>query len=163
MTTEKVTWRVYDTHFIAGLPKGQPRARSAKGMKGVYDPGTADHWKMLVRASFEKALPEVPFDEPLRIDMDFFFKRPKVFNKRTREAYDGTKNIPSGVVLHTSKPDRDNLEKAVLDAMVNVGYMRDDSLVVAGQVRKFYHARDGRPGAIIVVSRLGGRQASEDP
>lgn len=49
---------------------------------------------------------------------------------------------------------RDNLEKAVLDAMTTDGWWRDDRQVVAGEVRKFYHARGEVPGAMIAMGKI---------
>lgn len=36
--------------FIDGIPKAQPRARSVSGRSGVYNPKTADQWKLAVKA-----------------------------------------------------------------------------------------------------------------
>lgn len=147
---------------IDGIPKAQPRARSRGKAPGVYDPGTAEGWKALVCAAFARIRPDEPFDQPLKVDVDWYFPRPRTFNKRTRAAYGGkSRDVPKGIVLHTSKPDRDNCDKAVLDALTNLGFMRDDALVCDGLLRKFYHAEGGRPGARVRVSlwRLEGRPA----
>lgn len=143
---ELLTVRIY------GKPKGQPRSRSRRGQMGVYDPGTADGWKAIVAHAFLPHVPAEPYDEPLRFDIDIYFPRPRSFNKRTRDAYGGrSKDIPDGAVLFTGKPDRDNADKAILDAVGGVGFYRDDSLVCDGQIRKFYAARVGKPGARVRV------------
>lgn len=147
-------WVVSCTVVLDGIPKGQPRSRSRKGQRGVYTPDDADDWKTIVRKGFLPHRPLEPYDEPLRLDIDFGLPRPRTFNKRVRDAYGGSsRNIPDGRVLHLSTPDRDNLDKAVLDALKNLGFFRDDSVVCWGTIRKFYHAKGGRPGANIRVSR----------
>lgn len=152
MTTSTFAWQPLLAFRVDGEPKGQPRARARQGLRGVYDPGTADGWKALVGLAARPHRPPSPLDEPLRIDIDFYFPRPRTFSKRVRAAYGGrSKDIPAGPVLHLSKPDRDNSEKAALDTLVQCGLLRDDAIVCAGEVRKFYHAEGGRPGAEIRV------------
>jgi Holliday junction resolvase RusA-like endonuclease len=137
---------------IDGIPKGQPRARSSKFLHGVYDPGTADGWKAIVVAALTPHRPSAPLEGPVAVDLDLFFPRPKTFNKRTREIYGGrSRDVPDELVLYLAKPDRDNADKAILDAMVQCGFLRDDALVVDGRIRKFYHEAGGRSGAVVRV------------
>ncbi len=147
-----MSWRQLCEVRVDGIPKGQPRARSRRGFAGVYDPGTADGWRALVADAMRQHRPESPIDAPVHITVILDFPRPKSFNKRTRGAYGGGRNIPKGRVIHTSKPDRDNADKAILDTLTQIGFLRDDSLVCAGSILKYYHAVDGRPGATIVVN-----------
>ncbi len=141
-------WVLLHEVRVDGIPKAQPRARSRKGQVGVHDPGDADDWKTIVRQAFKPLRSTAPMDEPLRIDVDWYLPRPQTFTKKTRLAYGGkSKDIPTGPVLHLSLPDLDNLYKAPLDALKDLGYFRNDSLVCQGELRKFYHAEGGRPGA----------------
>lgn len=145
-------WQTIRTVRIDGIPVGQPRARSRKGQRGVYDPGTADSWKGDVQRALLPSRPRSPLDEPLRIDIDFYFPRPLNFSKRVRSAYGGkARDIPLGAVIHIKKPDIDNANKAVLDALTDMGYVRDDALVCDGRVRKLYHELGGRPGAQVRI------------
>ncbi len=149
---KRFQWVLLHELRIDGIPRAQPRARSRGKFPGVYDPGTANDWKSIVRAAFAPWRPDTLLDEPLKIDIDWYFARPKTFNRRTREAYGGkSKDIPKGSVLHSSKPDRDNADKAVLDALQDLGYYRDDALVCDGHLRKFYHGEGGRPGARVRI------------
>lgn len=44
---------------------------------------------------------------------------------------------------HTSKPDVDNLCKALYDIMTKLGYWKDDSQIYSGITEKFWAARPG--------------------
>lgn len=136
------------TIHVRGIPKAQPRPRAWARKMGdkvvarMYDAGTAEAWKADVIHAASEHRPASPIDEPVGVDIDFFLPRPKRLLR---------KKDPDGPIWATCKPDRDNLEKAVLDAMTTDGWFRDDALVVAGMVRKLYHAKDGYPGARIDV------------
>lgn len=117
-----------------GTPKGQPRARAFRrgNHTGVYDPGTADAWKFSVREAARSVMGEVHFEgRPLRVSIDFYFPRPKKHFRKCGLRHDAPR-------WHTQKPDRDNLEKAVLDALTTLGIWEDDSQVCCGQVRKLW-------------------------
>ncbi len=54
---------------------------------------------------------------------------------------------------HTGRPDRDNLDKAVLDAMKGLIF-RDDAQVCAGTIEKWIAAGDEQPHVTIVIEEL---------
>ena len=130
--------------FVVGMPKATPRMKAfVKGKRaGVYDPGGANDWKALVFMQAKKYCPPQPIDGGVRCDITFYMPRPKKFD---------SKKYPGGLIPHTSKPDRDNLEKAVLDALTNVGMWRDDSQVYRGEVIKWYHGKGGVAGCRICI------------
>lgn len=132
---------------VNGTPKAQPRARATMrgGHAGVFDPGTAAEWKARVALAARPYRPDQPIAGPVAVTIDLFFPRPK----RLCRARD-----PHGRIRHTAKPDRDNCEKAILDALTQDGWFRDDSQVCAGAVSKWYHEIGGRPGAVIVIEEL---------
>lgn len=140
-------WEMVACFDVHGEPKGQPRTRAClRGKRaGVYDPGTADGWKSLVAIAARPYLPASPIDAPVRLDLVFLFPRPARLMR---------KKDPEGQIPHTAKPDRDNLDKAVMDALTAIGMWRDDALVCAGSVEKYYVAK-GRPsGALVKISVL---------
>jgi Holliday junction resolvase RusA-like endonuclease len=99
--------KIYDI-FVAGMPKAQPRPRMAK-TGHMYNPPSADVWKILIKAAFRKVISTdaKPISGPVKLDIRFLFYRAEV---------------PKDVLLpHTSKPDRDNLEKAVMDLRQRYG------------------------------------------
>jgi Holliday junction resolvase RusA-like endonuclease len=119
--------------FVAGDPKGQPRPRAfARGGKArVYDPGTAEGWKGQVALAGREHLPPAPIDTAVVIHLGFAFPRPR--------GHFGKAGLrPSAPAHHTARPDVDNLAKAVLDALVGIGFLRDDRLVRLLLVTKCY-------------------------
>lgn len=131
---------------VNGEPKamGRPRAFARGGHARVYNPATAEGWKSAVAAAAHAHLPVEPLEGPLRIDIDFHLPRPKRLCRR---------RDPEGPIPHDAKPDRDNLDKAVLDALKTIGMFRDDAQVCDGRLRKFYHARHDTPHAEITLTK----------
>lgn len=129
---------------VDGKPKAQPRMKAAHHGRftKLYDPGTAEDWKMLVSLAAKPHIPETPLTGPLSVCIDFFFPRPKRLCR---------KKDPPGRIRHTATPDRDNCEKAVLDVLTQMGMWEDDCQVCGGEVRKFYHGIGEKPGAIIAI------------
>jgi len=128
---------------VCGEPKAQPRVKAFRrgSHAGVYDPGTADGWKLLVRHEASKVWDAVKFTGPVAVELAFYMPRPKShFGKNGLKA--------TAPHAHTGKPDLDNLEKAVLDALTQLGIWDDDSQVAVVTKCKCYSPV---PGALIVV------------
>lgn len=138
--------------YAPGLPKAQPRPRAFARRMGqkfvarVYDAGTAEGWKGAIAAAAAAHRPASPLEGPIRLDVDFFFPRPA----RLMRAKDA-----DGLIPHTAKPDRDNLDKAVCDCLTQLGFWRDDAQVCDGQIRKFYTTKiAGQTGARIRIVQI---------
>ena len=127
---------------VDGIPKGQPRPRafSRSGKARVHDPGTAECWKGAIALTAIPLRPASPLTGPLRVTITFYMLRPK----RLMRKIDPTYAIP-----HTATPDADNLAKAVLDCLTEIGMWVDDSQVYKLNIEKLYHAKGNRPGAVI--------------
>lgn len=125
--------------FAHGLPKGQPRARACRrgNHAAVYDPGTADAWKWAVRAAAKDKWDGVPFVGPIRLEVTFYMPRPKAHFRANGDLK------PNAPEWHIGKPDRDNLEKALMDALTTLGVWADDCQVCTGTVRKQYATKGG--------------------
>lgn len=82
----------------------------------------------------------VPEGVPVSVSADFLFRRPKSHTEAQR-AFERFK---------ASRPDKDNLEKAVLDALGRINVYADDGQVVDGRVRKLWS--DDWQGAVITVA-----------
>ena len=127
--------------FVPGLPKatGRPRAFARKfGQKyqaRVYNPATAEAWKGDIAIAVRDLRPETPHIGPVMLDLTFFFPRPKGHFGNGKNA-DKLKDWAP--LRHLSKPDRDNLDKSVLDCLKTLGFFKDDSQVCAGAIAKFY-------------------------
>lgn len=136
--------------FVAGDPKGQPRARACiRGKRaGVYDPGTADAWKMAVAEAWRsKAKSAGAFHGGVALTLRFYFRRPK-------SHFGSGKNArslkPSAPAWHTAKPDCDNLAKAVMDVLTRLGAWSDDCQVCRLYVHRSW--AEVSPGCVIRIS-----------
>src|SRR5215472_1636773 len=120
--------------FAPGIPKGQPRPRAfARGkMVRVDDPGTAEAWKAMVAMAAKDHIPDTPLRGPVCVNLTFYFPRPKSHYSKKG----GLKENAPG--WHTSRPDKDNCEKAVLDALTTVRFWEDDSQICDGCTIKVY-------------------------
>jgi len=85
--------------------------------------------------------------------MDFRVRRPKSHYRTGRFSRELKASAPEH---HTSKPDTDNLSKAVLDCLTELGMWRDDCQVVREMTTKRY---DSNPGVEIIVC-LGAEVAA---
>lgn len=111
--------------FVTGDPKPQPRARAAVrgGHARMYNPSTADAWKAAVRvAAAEAGLMAAAIEGPIKLELQFQFCRPASHSTKA-----GIK--PTAPQYHTQRPDLDNLAKAVMDALTDVGVWVDDDQV----------------------------------
>lgn len=139
--------------WVPGIPKPQPRPRAfAMRIKGtgkssarVYNPGTAEAWKNDIAIAAREHIPAEPLTGPVLCAIDFFLPRPKRLMR---------KKDPDGAIRHDRKPDRDNLDKAVLDALTHLGFWLDDGQACTGGVRKFYHPKGHGPGAHIIIKQV---------
>jgi len=156
-----MNWKPLCSFRVDGQPRPQPRHRAfaRKGKDGrfharAFDPGTAEGWKAAVALAAKPFLHGEPVGGPVRVDVEFIFERPK--------GHFGT-GRNSGVLkpaaphwhtrgMGTNGGDRDNLDKAVLDALTQVGLWKDDGQVCDGSVRKRFAEQGERPGAVISVS-----------
>lgn len=137
------------TFRVEGKPMGQPRPRAFTRKFGdkvqarVYDAGTAEGWKGLVAVAARPFRPASPITGPVRLDAIYLFPRPQALMR---------KKDPDGRVLyHLAKPDRDNLDKAMMDGLVQLGFLRDDAIVCDGRIQKLYVAKGEAPGAIVTI------------
>lgn len=139
------------TFFVAGLPKAQPRAKARAFGKfaQVYNPKTADDWKMIVRSEARRAWEAsgnpAPWAGPLCVDLTFYFPRPKGHFKSNGFLK------PNAPKWHTTKPDVDNSFKAPTDSMTNLGIWQDDKQICDTHIRKFYTNDGGAAGCEITI------------
>lgn len=143
-------WKPLFSVWVPGKPKGQPRPRAfARGGKAaVYTPGTAEAWKSSIAVAVKQFLPAVPIAAPVRIDLRFMMPRPKRLMRR---------KDPDGPIRYDGRPDSDNMEKAVWDALEIVGLYDDDKRICENRTEAFYHEKEatggpvGRPGCFLTV------------
>ena len=64
--------------------------------------------------------------------------------------YPATEKHPAGT-WKTTKPDTDNLQKALLDSMTKLGFWKDDAQVCSQIVEKFW---SDVPGVFVYITQL---------
>lgn len=155
-----------------GLPVAQARHRDRvvtpkRGPAFVhrYTPTKTQAWRerVLHAARTTPGFPAEPWTCGIRLTMEAFFKRPQRLCRKCD---------PDGAVRKNTKPDADNLVKAVMDALTppkikltgndvidevrrregRRGYLwLDDGQVHLGPVDRYYAAKGAGPGVIITV------------
>jgi hypothetical protein len=124
---------------VQGVPRPQPRPRFAKGRVVAEIDPKVKQWQSMVRhaatmakEALDPSVGGMRMDsavadalgggKALRVDVVFFF---------------GTRHKERWGKPHTFRPDRDNLDKLVLDEMTKVQLLAgDDCRVSAGWIRK---------------------------
>jgi len=134
--------------FINFTPSGQERVR--KGKHGFYQPSKSANQKKIVQAYAQQAITKhgpsnFPISGPVSLVMDFYVPIPKSWSKtRTQQAY-------MGLLLPQVKPDIDNLNKLVMDALNKLVYV-DDALICDKKTSKRYICEAfPNPGCHVVI------------
>ena len=124
------------TIFIPGEPKAKPRPRACKMGEHIhiYQPEPKE-WIKVVKIGATKYAPKEPIAPPILVDMLFQMPRPK---SHYRTGKNSGILKPDAPIMHTAKPDRDNLDKLVLDVLQDAGYFNNDSEVVLGTLLKLW-------------------------
>lgn len=158
------------TITVSGEPQSQDRrtrkcrTRTGKSFSGTYLLPATRRWReaILAAARRHQDFPRDPWQGPVRVSIEAFFERPR---------YMQAKKFCDGAIRKNTKPDSDNLVKAVLDALtpprpkrvtseaeravLRKGYMwEDDGQVHLGTVDRYYAARAAGPGVLITIERI---------
>ncbi len=137
---------------IATIPVAQPRQRTAirrsrdgKIFTGNYTPANhpVQQFKSDVRAAVQREV-DSPLDGPVQLRVMFLMPRPKRLVWKRRD-------MPRA--CHISRPDLDNLVKAVKDALNGIAW-RDDSQVMSLSAGKCYASGHEHPGVEIEIAAL---------
>lgn len=133
--------------IIPGVPvgKGRPKFSTFGGYPKAYTPVKTVNYENLVKIAFQQT-GEQPFEREtqLRADITAFFPIPKSVSKKKRE------EMNRGLLMHTKKPDCDNIAKSILDALNGLAYY-DDSQICELSVYKMY---SDEPHAEIVINSI---------
>lgn len=70
-----------------------------------------------------------PIEGPVYLALTFYMPMPESWSAKKKQQMNGQR--------HTTKPDRDNLEKGVCDAFNKIIW-KDDGQICDGPIRKFY-------------------------
>lgn len=136
---------------IPGEPFAQPRARAAvvNGRARIYDPKAAKNWKSTAQAHMGMALRvndlPVPLfaSGPVNLSVRAYFTMPKGMHRKTTR---------TPARLKITKPDLDNILKAVKDAAKGVLWL-DDNQVAVITAEKWYAPQGGAPRVEVRVSQ----------
>lgn len=140
----------YDHQFtVHGNPRamGRPRAVRRGNFAGVHEAAKDTQNKESFAVIAQQQSPKELLSGPLRVDIWFYFQRPKGHFGTGRNAGILKNSAP---IHYTSKPDRDNLDKLVLDALTGI-FWTDDAIVCQGWLQKQYSEK---PRTVIGIKRL---------
>jgi Holliday junction resolvase RusA-like endonuclease len=136
------------TVTVYAVPVAQPRQQQTivAGHAHNYTPADnpVNSYKASLRQEIIKAGLTRVMDGPIYLAATFYLPRPKRLMR---------KKDPDGPMPHARRPDRDNLEKATMDALSRFVW-RDDAQVCDGPIRKFYAEKKGLPRVELVIQEL---------
>ena len=99
---------------VATDPQGKPRPRFTSGGR-AYTPADFVEWSQKLSRELGKQLGGVQFRGPVRLDAVFVADRPAYMKKVYKRT--GEPKFPPGLLPYVQKPDRDNFDKALMDAL----------------------------------------------
>jgi Holliday junction resolvase RusA-like endonuclease len=127
--------------FVPGPPQPLKRHRTfRRGEQNInMDPSAQAKDNFLLQAMVHR--PAEPFRHPLMLDLKFLFPRPKTHFRANGKVK------PMAPNRHISRPDLDNLQKFVLDALNGV-FWHDDACVCLVTAEKAY---GDSPGVSVLI------------
>ena len=134
------------------VPKGRPRWSDQN--RKTYTPTRTRKYEKIVQSRTTQAVfsskyaSSLPVDQhvPIEVVTTFYLHRPKRLMR---------KKDPQGPIPHTSRPDLDNLVKALIDGIDRSDAVwHDDSQVSHKESYKYYHAKHERPHVLVQIYRI---------
>ena len=141
-----------DILLVAPLPpkgKGRPRIGVVAGHAHAFTPAETRRWEAQLAALAQAQLPAAILDGPLRLDVLAVFPRTQELLAQSKRT--GAWKHGEGLIFHASRPDLDNVCKAVLDALKS--FWRDDACVSTLNASKVYAEATGRPRVVVRIRR----------
>lgn len=133
---------------IPAIPVAQPRQRhaSVNGHIRNYVPNShpVHSFKAAARMAAQQAYKGAPLEGALHVELVFVMPRPQALVWKKK---------PMPRAWCPKKPDRDNLEKSVYDAL-NGLLWRDDAQICDGAIRKVYASGSEQPKVEVIVYPL---------
>lgn len=135
--------------FIPGKVVSEQRHRTAvlNGQPRMYDPAPNKSNKQKIREIIGEPPETYMNKEPVGVKITACFAIPKSYTKTEKEM------CRSGETLPTKKPDADNIEKIVFDAMNGLVYL-DDAQICENLTRKRYVSESEEEGVWVVIYAL---------
>lgn len=121
------------TFTVLGEPRGKSRPRFNPHQKKPYTPDGTVAYERLIQWEYLRQCKNYRFpdDVPLRLDIVAYYGIPQSASKKKQDA------MVRALLRPTKKPDYDNVQKIVGDALNKVAY-KDDSQIVDSRVQKFW-------------------------
>lgn len=140
------SWRIE----VPLAPKGAGRHRTAVvvGHVHTYQDYSTKQWKAGVAYFAAGVLPKEPLEGPIQVNIWAILPRPERLLKRSKKT-GALLHGDEGLMWAPTKPDTDNIEKGVYDALKSA--WRDDKQVVCGVTRKLYAEAAGKPRLVILI------------
>jgi Holliday junction resolvase RusA-like endonuclease len=136
--------------FIPGTPQGKGRARSflRNGKIGHYTPEKTRTYEGLIASLGLDVMRGVkPLEIPMLVTISAVFSIPNSWPAWKRQA------ALDGKILPTTKPDMDNIKKAIKDGLNGVVW-KDDCYATSALVRKRYVADENeREGVYVEIKK----------
>ncbi len=116
------------------VPKQADRSRIVTCGNGAqfiqhYQPAAVRNNAFALAALAGSHRPPAPFDGPVRVELEVHHPFPASTSQRQRAR---------GRIPRDTKPDADNLQKQILDALSTVGFWVNDSRIVDVRLMKFW-------------------------
>ncbi len=130
-------------------PKSKDRVRVNRKTGAIYKTSVCQKWEASLASMAQQYIHERIIGVPVRIDILIAFSRPlKMLEKWKKDNHsmgrvNGAWKYYPGLVWHIKTPDKDNVEKSVLDALKP--FWQDDCLVTCGMPVKCYCEVNGIP------------------
>lgn len=133
---------------IPGVPVGKGRPRAAKRGKHItlYTPEKTACYEGVVAFSGQSAMAGAALlDGALLVDMDIRIPVPESWSRNKRNS------ALAGLLMPTKKPDIDNIEKAIFDALNGVTWKDDVQVVRVTKAKRYAEV----PGVRLRISEIG--------
>lgn len=141
---------------VPGAPQGKGRARAfAKpgGRIGHYTPEKTRTYEGMIRTLAMEAMTGKQIIEgPVEMTLWIVMPIPRSWPQWKKDAASG------GLIAPTTKPDSDNVAKAVKDALNGVVWV-DDCQVVSLAIRKMYHSSGRAVGVHLSAHQIAAMPA----
>jgi Holliday junction resolvase RusA-like endonuclease len=138
---------------VPSVPVAQPRPRAGilRGHARIYKDNThpVHAFKACVQMAAREVYQDAPLDGPLGLRAAFVMPRPQRLTK---------KRGPNDRCWCPTRPDLDNLEKALKDALTGILW-RDDAQVADVSKWKVYSSAAEQPCVEVEIRSLDGRTA----
>ena len=124
-----------------GVPKGKGRPRASarivdspegpRAIVSLHTPKDTVLAEKAIAAAFRRAHPHhKAWTGPVMLRFTAGFQTPRSFNKALKAA------AARGELMATRKPDKDNIEKLIVDALNKIAYV-DDAQVIGGGIKRY--------------------------